>query len=474
MKRILIPLESYEYPSRPLSSKRLLNFYSEVEPSDARTAAALISTGGLSLIRTLGAGPIMAMNDDLSGRQYIVSGSHFYRLSYGDSVGIPFQIDDLGDIGVPDPTPFAVEAGVTIAVGVTAAVVCVPPRAYTCLHVPGTPLNQIGGDSFPGGASVAYMDGYFAFTNPGNSSEWFISKLLDPTMYDALDFAFSDAVPNVIRRIIGHRGDFWMIGENGFEIWYDSGDQDFPFRRQSGGVINIGCASPDSVCRLDGSVWWVALDGIIYRSQGYSALRVSTHAIEAILNGNVFGLSALAYIQGGHAFYVLTTADQRTLAYDCATKTWHERSSGVDGSGPWRIGSCMITGAVRTFGDTLSGNLYALNPRQADENGTVMMHQIVLPPLWGGTSRAFCNRLEVEMEVGGDLSPGPVLLEWSDDGGITYTGSRTMSAGTATQLRQRVYTTRLGSFHQRVFRLTTHGVTTIYAIDADITPGTGG
>ena len=75
------------------------------------------------------------------------------------------------------------------------------------------------------------------------------------------------------------------------------------------------------------------------------------------------------------------------------------------------------------------------------------------------------------MEVGGANSPGDILLEWSDDGGITYTGSRTMNAGTATQTRKRVFTTRLGSFRDRVFMLTAYHAMTVYAVDCDLTPG---
>ena len=97
--------------------------------------------------------------------------------------------------------------------------------------------------------------------------------------------------------------------------------------------------------------------------------------------------------------------------------------------------------------------------------------QVVLPPLYAGTRRGFCARIEVEMEVGGANSPGDILLEWSDDGGVTYTGSRTMNAGTTTQTRKRVYTTRLGSFRNRVFRLTAQYAMSVYAIDCDITVG---
>jgi hypothetical protein len=75
------------------------------------------------------------------------------------------------------------------------------------------------------------------------------------------------------------------------------------------------------------------------------------------------------------------------------------------------------------------------------------------------------------MEVGGTQTPGPVLLQWSDDGGRTYNAGRTMSAGVAGDYRHRVFTTRLGSFRERVFRITVHGLCRLYAVDADITPG---
>ena len=75
------------------------------------------------------------------------------------------------------------------------------------------------------------------------------------------------------------------------------------------------------------------------------------------------------------------------------------------------------------------------------------------------------------MECGGAQSPGPVLLEWSDDGARTWGPLRTMSAGVPGDTRHRVYTTRLGSFRQRVFRLSTHGLSRFYAVDADIQAG---
>ena len=46
MKRIPLPLESYEYLSPPLTQKRLLNMFAEAAPDDSRTAAALVAANG--------------------------------------------------------------------------------------------------------------------------------------------------------------------------------------------------------------------------------------------------------------------------------------------------------------------------------------------------------------------------------------------------------------------------------------------
>ena len=137
MQRIPFPLESYEHPSLPLTAKRLINLMAEKLPADARVAAALVSTPALQAWTPaaggsgpIGTGPILAMNDDMPGRIYIVSGTHFHRLSFPLAGGV--TVEDLGDIGIADSGTGAWNSFVTIAAGPTATVVCVAPRAYTC------------------------------------------------------------------------------------------------------------------------------------------------------------------------------------------------------------------------------------------------------------------------------------------------------------------------------------------------------
>ena len=375
MRRIPFPLESYEHPSLPLVAKRLINLMGERQPADARAVAALVSTPALQPwsatetvsgvpvpINEIGTGPILAMNDDMPGVTYIVSGTGFYRLQF--MLDGTVVLGYLGDIGTPTlPGDTAEGPGTgpwnafpTIAVSPTGVVVCCPPNAYSSSHNRGDALGQITDPDFPGASSVAYVGGYFAFSSIGNTSQWFISALADPLAFDALDFAFSDAVPNIIRRVIGHRGQLWTIGEAGFQVWFNAGTSGlettpgisfFPFQPVSGGIVPIGTTSPMSLARADQALWWVGVDGLVYRTNGYTPERVSTHAIEAIIGDNATGLHGFSHPFRGHWSYCLTTAaGDRTLIYDIATSAWHERSTSVDGVGPWRAGTAPWRGGA--------------------------------------------------------------------------------------------------------------------------------
>lgn len=471
MRRIPFPLESYQHQSPPLQHKRLLNWYAEQAADDSRTTAALIATPGLILGATFGTGPIKAINAEAPGVVYIVSGSRLFRQNIAIAGS---TTTDLGDVGVPDtgivPDYYL---KVTIAVGPTAAVVCVPPRVYTCTHS-GT-LTQLteADNNFPGATSVAWYDNYFVFTSYENDSKFFIAPLNDPSgVFDPLDFVFSDARPNVVFALVPLQTDLWVMGYSAHEIWYDAGAVDFPFRRQSGGVVPFGMGTPKSLAVGDKSVFWVGINGIVFRSNGYNAVRISTHAIEMQIRSSdpQFVVDGFCYTQNGHIFYCFTQLGL-TYVYDCTTKLWHHRSSSADGTARW-LPSCSSSGQP-LLGSSVDGSLYYADPATGTDNGVAVLREMITPPIWANTNRAFMSRLEVEMELGGPAQqPGPLTLDWSDDGGFTWTGGpRTLQ--TTSGLR-RVFTTRLGSFRQRVFRLRCNGHGTLYAIDADVVAGSHG
>ena len=442
--------------------------FAEQQPADARNVVALLPTPGIESFEGigLGTGPVWAINDDDPGAIYVVSGTHFW-LVQENSPG-NWGATDLGDIGTPTGAFSPDSSYYTIAVGTTAVVVCSPPNAF--VSVGGGPVAQIT-TTWPayGASSVAYLDGYFVFTAQQQPQFFFISLLNNPTIVDALDFAALDAFPNAIFKVMTLGTDLWFAGGSGWEIWYDAGNVDFPFRRRANGFIQRSVGSGKSIAKGDESLFWWSNDNRIYRTSGYTEKRISTHAIEQSLSAGI--TSAYVYNLLGHIHYVLNLAD-RTVVYDTVTGAWHNASSRADGTGPWRPSCCTAYTGVPIMGDSLTGDLLQADQYLSTDNSIEPLRQVVLPPIYGGTKRAFCARLEVEMEVGTVHSPPNVVLDWSDDGGITWTGGpRTMLVGSASNYRVRVYTTRLGSFRQRVFRLTAQHAFSVYGIDCDITVG---
>ena len=86
----------------PLVAKRLLNVMAEKQArrTARTTAGAGLGTPGLVPYTPIGTGPIVAMNDDVPGAIYIVSGTEAFRMSF-DPGGNP-TFEGIGNVGTPD------------------------------------------------------------------------------------------------------------------------------------------------------------------------------------------------------------------------------------------------------------------------------------------------------------------------------------------------------------------------------------
>jgi hypothetical protein len=109
--------------------------------------------------------------------------------------------------------------------------------------------------------------------------------------------------------------------------------QTSPLQRIQGAFNELGCAAPYSVAKMDNGLFWLGRDrrgeGIVYRANGYSGVRISTHAVEWQIQQYADMSDAIAYTyqQDGHSFYVLVFPSANTTwVYDAATQAWHERA----------------------------------------------------------------------------------------------------------------------------------------------------
>jgi hypothetical protein len=193
-------------------------------------------------------------------------------------------------------------------------------------------------------------------------------------------------------------------------VFYYSGNADQPIERIQGAFIEHGCAAPQSVAKLDNTVFWIGRDsngqGTVWRANGYTPQRISTHAIEYALQSysQISDAIAYTYQQDGHAFYVLTFPQaNKTWCYDAATGAWHERSyrNTTTGNDERHRSNCLIYfGGVHVVGDYADGRVYALDPDYYTDDGDPLVSVRTCPVVSNSPNRLFHQCLTIEIEEG--------------------------------------------------------------------------
>ena len=468
------PILGAAYVARSVNAadNRCVNLYPELVPEGGKEPAFLQRTAGLQLLETVGEGPIRGLwkfGDFL----YVASGSKLYRADGN------FASVELGNINGSGP--------VSMSDNGTQLFVACNPDAFIYNSTTGV-FSQINDPDFPGAVTVGYLDGYFVFNEP-NSQRFWVTTLNDGTQIDPLDFASAEANPDdIVSLMVSHR-EVWLFGNNSIEVWYNAGLADFPLARIEGAVLEFGCQAPYSVAKMDNSLFWLGADargsGVVYRSNGYNAQRISTHAVEWQIQSYNVTNDAIAYTyqQDGHSFYVLIfpTADA-TWVYDVSTGLWHERAywDGVQYRRHRSNCQAAFVGNV-VVGDWQNNALYAFDPTVYTDNGQTQRwlrswralptgqnnlkrtahHMLQLDCESGvgtGTSQSFFiltednNFLQTEAgdflvtnTVSASTGENPhVMLRWSDDGGHTWSNEHWAEVGKSGNYAQRVVWRRLG------------------------------
>ena len=263
-----------------------------------------------------------------------------------------------------------------------------------------------------------------------------------------------------------------MFGSNSIEVWYDAGNADFPLAPIQGAFNEIGCVAAFSVAKLDNSVWWLGQDergqGIVYRSQGYAAKRVSTHAVEWQIQQYSTLTDAVAYTyqQDGHAFYVLNFPTANTTwVYDVATNLWHERAGFVNGDFVRSRANCQCNFQGNIIvGDYQDGSIYTLdlnNYADDDRPQKWLRSWRALPPGTNTLKRTAQHSLQLNLETGVGLNSGQgsdpqVMLRWSDDSGHTWSREHWTTIGKIGEFGKRAIWRRLGmtqKLRQRIYEV---------------------
>lgn len=445
---------SYTLQSVNVDCQRTVNLYPEINElgtGKESEVASLVSTPGLRELVELSTGPVRGTFTDSTGQLWAVGGNTLYKISdlwVATSVGT--LNTSSGRVSFADN-------------GIQVVLVDGPYGYYYTIAT--EVFAQITDADFLGATQVEYMDGYFIFIKP-DSKQFYISEL-NSINIDGADIASAEASPDDLVGQVVVQENLYLFGSQSTEVFYDSGAADFPFERISGAVIEIGCESEDTIGKIGNAVYWLGRDkngrGVVYRAQGLQPLRISTLAIENKLRslGDLSGASAWTYQQGGHSFYCLNVpgADS-TWVFDVTTNLWHERAHFEAGAYQRHLADChALAYHTNVVGDYSSGKLYALDPDTYTDNGDAILRERTAPHLSKSGKRIFHGSFQLDMETGvgidgtGQGVDPKVMLQWSDDGGHTWSNEHWTDIGARGVRSTRAIWRRLGSARDRVYRV---------------------
>jgi len=488
------PILGSAYVARSINAadNRMVNLFPEAIPEGGKEPGFLNRAPGLKFLQTVGTGPIRALwaHQTNGSDFYVVSGFEVYKLT-----GLTATPQLLGTVTGTGP--------VSIADNGNQIFFACNPDGFIYNETTGA-FAQITDPDFAGAVTVTYLDGYFVFNQPNSQIIW-VSQLLDGTSINPLDFASAEGSPDGVVGLISDHRELWVFGTDSVEVWYDSGAADFPLQRIQGAFNEIGCVATFSIAKLDNGLFWLGTDargqGIVYRANGYTGVRVSTHAIEYAIAqyGNIADAIAYTYQQEGHAFYVLTfPTGNATWVYDVSTQVWHERAGFDSGNFMRHRSNCQCNfGGNIIVGDFENGNIYRFDLDVYADGGGIqkwLRSWRALPTGQNNLKRTAHHSLQLDCETGVGLngfvapeimylmtesdnylitesnnylitdqgaiatqgSDPQVMLRWSDDGGHTWSNEHWSPIGKIGAYGHRTFWRRLGmtlKLRDRVYEL---------------------
>jgi len=297
--------------------------------------------------------------------------------------------------------------------------------------------------------TVTYMDGYFIFNRTG-TGQFFISKLYS-TELDPIDWASAESAPDDTLGVLVSNRQLWLFGERSIEVWYDSGDPDFPFTRISGAVTDIGLTSHNTLGKSRDNIFFVGNDFKVYVTNGYTPSVVSTPAVEKLLDKcDVSLLNGFCFTNNGHWFYVLQIDNKYTYVYDKDTAQWHRRKS-CD-TEKWLIDGTLNINYSNNLVGYSEKSFYNLSIHHLTEDNKPIRREAISLPINQGVNRFVLAEMQLDMETGFDIE-AKVILQLSDDGSVTWSNNHLASTGKIGQNSQRVRWLRLGQHRDCIVKI---------------------
>ena len=413
----------------------LINCFAEQVGEEGKTPWHVYASDGLGGYANLAdANGGVRQSVEVDGVLYVVAGVRVYKIKTDQTVTL------IGSMNISTTAPVYMERNRRT----------VPDIAIVCdglmYYVRADALAQVTDVDLLAPTSLSFVDGYFVIGTANNT--WQIGAIDDASAWDPLDFTRADANPDAVIAVAAMQSQAVIFGEVSTEFWRNTGNADFAFERVTS--IDVGCLAPGSIQSLEQTLAFVANDRTVRMLQGYTANRVSTHAVERDIESlsDRTLIKSATWVKDGHTFYSITSTSW-TWVFDTVTALWHKRMS--YGQNYWRVSTVTFFDGKLIAGDLDSGKLYEMSAAFADEAGDPLVMEVITPPVHAFPSRLRTNTLYIDMERGvgtgqgdsQDITPS-VMVDWSEDGGATFGNERQLPIGEQGKATTRIRAHRLG------------------------------
>lgn len=332
----------------------------------------------------------------------------------------------------------------------TADTVCVTENGAFILSTGAAPVPYPDADvGSPN--SVCFGDSYFFFTYGNGICR---SSGINSTAINVNDYIQCEARADGLLRGVFYRQELFLMGQSSIEVWQNTGNATgFPFTRAT--VIPRGLIGQWAVAGWEpgfaNALMWVGDDNIVYKLNGYTPERVSSHDVERLIaaENTKSNLRACCYMSEGHAIWSIK-GTSFCWEYDLTTGQWHERNSHE--SATWIGEASAQLNNVWYVGSASTGEIYQVDASYYKEGGDPVIWQVQ-----SGRVAEFPAEIQVslvalnfDMGTGIDTGTAPietdpmVRISWSDNGGYSFGQSLARSLGRQAQTGNRVTVNRCG------------------------------
>jgi hypothetical protein len=289
----------------------------------------------------------------------------------------------------------------------------------------------------------SYGDGTMRATSPGS------------TDINTLDNAEAEYKPDTLYRVIPAGGVLLAFGSSSIEVWGGSVNDPpgFPFSKMQG--IDRGLIGPNALSGhqdgFGGGIIFVGDDDGVYQFASGSPTKISPPDLDRLIQkvADKLTIEVMTYASRGHLLAVVQCADWSWL-FDLNTQKWHIKRSYLRSN--WRATQAVQAFGKWIVGDRVTGQLGAVNSDAKTELGEPLRFSVETGPQKNFPMRMRVKWVHVFATVGAGMATGaepietdPTLeIEFSGDGGLTWTIPRQCKIGRQAVGRQSISANNFG------------------------------